>query len=220
MQIAVTPPHQPGALTQKQQRLHALECFTRFCGEGTQVLQRKQIRFRCELGLVLRDNVGKCFDEMRVRCCRHHPMRRRHGAPEFIGQRFVNFADLSQMVEGLALVETTHLDDPFDRLAFSVNHEPAICLACYRVRAAVNRRGVSAIDCDLGFTRGPPAPKGGKIEERKAHRALDLERPLAGQKNRGGVGVDTLDRRATMGGRIAQEVDHRLLYVIAHAAAF
>jgi hypothetical protein len=34
------------------------------------------------------------------------------------------------------------------------------------------------------------------------------------------VGVDTLDRRATMGGGIAQEVDHRLLYVIAHAAAF
>src|SRR5262249_59767188 len=130
-------------------------------------------------------------------------MRSCHSTPEGIGECLVNSAGVGQVVKRLAVVETTHLDDPFDRLAFSVDCEPAVRLARDRVCAAVNCRGVGAVDGDLGFAGGSTPSQSGKIEKGKAHRSLDLECAISGQKKRRSVGVDAFDWRTTMRGWIA-----------------
>src|SRR5262249_15635961 len=56
------------------------------------------------------------------------------------------------------------------------------------------------------------APGGSRIVEKgKARRALDLERAVAGEKHRGRMGVDALDRRAAMGRRVGEQREDRLL---------
>ena len=104
----------------------------------------------------------------------------------------------SQTVEGLALVETPHLDGPFDRLAFAADHKPAICLAVWARRHGKSTGAKARLTVISASHAALPFPKRGKIEKWKAHRALDLECPVAGQKNQGRVGVDAFDRGATM----------------------
>ena len=116
-----------------------------------------------------------------------------------------------QVIECLALVEATHLDRPLDRFTFAADREPAAAIACNRDDAAIDRRGKGAVDCDFGLTGDFAFFQCREIEERKSHGALDLDRPVAGQKNHGGMGVDALDRQATMTGGIAKKVDYRLL---------
>src|SRR5262249_40061740 len=48
-------------------------------------------------------------------------------------------------------------------------------------------------------------------EKGKAHRALELERAVAGEKYRGGMGIDALDRLAAMGRGVGEQREDRLL---------
>ena len=138
-------------------------------------------------------------------------MRRRHGAAERIGQCRIDPARLRQVVEGRILVETAHLDSPFDRRAGAVEREPAVRLARDRHDAAIDFRRERPVDLELGLAGLLALVEGRIVEERKAHRAFDLEGAGAGQEYRGGMGVDALDRRSAMGRGFGQQGENRFL---------
>ena len=172
---------------------------------------RKKFRRRAQLGIVLRDDLGERVGEAGGLVDRRRRVRLRHRPPERVGERAVDLLRVGQMIERLRLVEAPHLHRPFHRLAGAADGERAVFLARDRHRAAVDRRREGSIDLDLGRAGGLAPVERRIIEERKAHRALDLEGALAGQKYRRGMGVDSLDRRAAMGCGVAKKVDHRLL---------
>jgi hypothetical protein len=64
--------------------------------------------------------------------------------------------------------------------------------------------------------------QGGKIEKRKAHRALDLQRAVAGEKHGGRVRIDAPDffGSTAIGCRIGEKRQHVLLRnrCVVHAA--
>ena len=86
-----------------------------------------------------------------------------------------------------------HLDRPFHRLAGAIERERAIGLARDRHYAAVELRREGAIDVELGEAGGLTPVQSRIIEKRIFHRALDFENKVAGEKNRGGMGVDAAD---------------------------
>ena len=160
---------------------------------------------------MLVDVIGQRFHPGTGIDCGRRRVRRRHGAAERIGQCRVDPARLSQVVEGRSLVETAHLDSPFHRRAGAVEREPAVRFARDRHDAAIDFRRERAVDLELGLA-GLLAPVEGRIvEERKAHRAFDLEGAGAGQEYRGGMGVDALDRRSAMGRGFGQQGENRFL---------
>src|SRR5262249_36529224 len=196
MQVTMAPPHQSGALASDQQRLHAFERLTRCVGQIVQRLQRKQFRLSRKFCLVLRNNFGERIGEMRMRNRWSRAMRCSHRQTECIGERLADLTGIGQIIQRLALIEAPHLDSPFDRFALAADREAAIESAGDGHYPKIDRGRKSAIDCNLGFASYPAFLQRGEIEERKAHRAFDLERSLSRQEDQSGVSVDTLDRRA------------------------
>ena len=117
---------------------------------------------------------------------------------EFSCQRIGQPAALGEAVERLVLVEPRHLDRPFHRLAGAVERERTIGLARDRHDAAVELRREGAIDVELGEAGGLAPVQCRIIEKRIFHRALDLEHKVAGEKDRGGMGVDAADLLASL----------------------
>ena len=143
-------------------------------------------------------------------------MGARHRASERVGEIAVDAPGRRQTVERLVLVEAPHLDRPFDRLARSVDREAAVSGSRNRHHAPVDCGRVGAVDLDLGRAGAFAFFQRRVIEERKPHRALDLEGAWACQEHRGGMGVDAGHRLATVDFRPGEEVEDCLLRVFAH----
>ena len=142
------------------------------------------------------------------------------GAAERIGEVVVDL--VRQMIEGAVLVEAAHVDRPFDRRAVAADREPSVTRARDGHDAAINFWRERPVDLDLGFAGGFALFERGKIEKRKAHRALDLQRAVAGEKHRGRVGVDAPDffGPAAIGCGIGEKRQHVVLRnrCVVHAA--
>jgi len=93
----------------------------------------------------------------------------------------------------------------------AVEREPAVGLARDWHDAAIDLGRESPVDLKLCLAGLLAQSQGRIVEERKAHRALDLECAVAGQKHRGRVGIDALDRRSAMGRRLGQQGENRFL---------
>src|SRR5262249_52432197 len=113
--------------------------------------------------------------------------------------------------ERRVLVEAVHLDRPFHRRAGAIELEGAVLLARDRHHAAVNLGRERPIDPKLRLAGALALGEGRIVEKRKAHRALDLQRAVAGEKYRGGMGIDALDRLAAMGRGVGEQREDRLL---------
>jgi hypothetical protein len=130
-----------------------------------------------------------------------------------VGERRVDASLAGQMIEGQRLVEAAHLDRPFDRLAVAPERERAVRCARDRHHPAIDFRREGPIDRDLGLASCLALRQCGEIQKWKAHRALDLEGALAGEKDRSRVGIDALDRLSAMGRRVTEQRQDRLLRV-------
>ena len=195
----------------EQERMNAGIGRSARAREGVDALGRKQIG-RLDKGRdVLVDVICQRFHPGTGIDCGRRRVRRRHGSAERIGQCRVDPAGLSQVVEGRPLVETAHLDSPFHRRAGAVEREPAVRLARDRHDATIDFRRERAVDLKLGLAGLLAQVEGRIVEERKAHRAFDLEGAGAGQEYRGGMSVDALDRRSAMGRRFGQQGENRFL---------
>jgi hypothetical protein len=141
---------------------------------------------------------------------------RHDGAPERIGQSFVDFA--CDVVERPLLVEAPHIDRPFDRRPGSADREFPRNRAGDRDHAAVDFRRVGRVHRDLGFAGLLALIERRIVEKGKAYGALDLEGAFTGEKHGCGVGVDALNLVPPMGRRIGEEAEHLLLVlrVLAH----
>ena len=137
-------------------------------------------------------------------------------AAERLGERVVDFA--GEMIERALLVETAHLDRPFDGGPGAGDREPAVGFASDRLDAAVDFRRVRGVDGELGFARLLALVERRIIEEGKAHRALDFEGAIAGEKHRRRVRIDAVDLLVAVGRGIAQKGQHFLLALVVHVA--
>src|SRR6185437_4450037 len=132
-------------------------------------------------------------------CWRRRGVRHCGGAAKFVGKCVVDCTAGRETVERRILVEARHLDRPLDRLACTAKGKASIRLARYREHAPVDRRRVRPVDREFCLAGGLALIERREIEKRKAHRALDLEGPLARQENRRRMRVDASDLRAAMG---------------------
>ena len=133
-----------------------------------------------------------------------------HRTAERIGEAGIKLAALRQKVERLRLVEAPHLDRPLDHRTLAVERKPPVRLARDRNHAAVDVRRERPVDGKLGLASGLAFLQGRIVEERKAHGALDLERPIARQEHRRRMRVDPANRRA-MGCGVRQKGQHLVL---------
>ena len=143
-------------------------------------------------------------------------MRFGDGAAQLIGQRRINTAILGEMVQCLGLIEAGHLDRPFDWFSGATNGKPAVGGAGDGDDAAIKARGIKPVNLDLGRASRLAVFQRREVEKGKPHRALDLERTLAGQEHRGGMGVYARDGAAAMRGRVGEEIGDRLLWISGH----
>ena len=164
-----------------------------------------------ERGVVLLDIVRECRDPG-LRFDRARPgVRRGDRAAKRIGQRRVDLARVGQPVERRLLVEAAHLDRPFDRRAGTVQREPAVRPARDRHHATVDLGSEWPVDLELRLAGLFAAIERRVIQEREAHGMLDLERAGAGEKHRGGMGIDALDRLSAMRRGVGEQREDRLL---------
>jgi hypothetical protein len=142
------------------------------------------------------------------------------GAAERIGEVVVDL--VGQMIEGAVLVEAYHVDRPFDRCAVAADRQPSIVRARDGDDATIKFWRQPPVDLDLHFTGAFALFQSGKIEKRKAHRALDLQRAVAGEKHGGCVRIDAPDffGPAAIDSRIGEKRQHVVLRkrCVAHAA--
>jgi hypothetical protein len=158
---------------------------------------------------VLLDIVGERVDPVFRLDHGHSRVRRRNGAAERIGELRVDSARIRQVVERCILVEAAHLHRPFDGRAVAAEREPAVWPARDRQHAAINVGRERTVDLKLRLAGMLALVEGRIVQERKAHGAFDLERAVAGKKDRGGMGIDPLDlgsvnRFVTMGGGVGE----------------
>src|SRR3974377_2549026 len=122
------------------------------------------------------------------------------------------------MVKRLRLIEAAHLRRPFHRLACAGNGKGAVFFLRDRQHAAVYLRCERAVDLDLGLAGCFALCQCRIIEGRKSHCALDLERALARQKYRRGMGIDTFARRTPVSGGGLKKNDYPPFYVATYLA--
>ena len=119
--------------------------------ERVDLRRREDIRVRPErLGMfvdIRTDRVDPrlCLDRRRLR------VGGGDRTPEGLGERVVDFA--GEVIERALLVETAHLDRPFDGGPGAADREPAVGFASDRLDAAVDFRRVRGVDGKLCFAR-------------------------------------------------------------------
>jgi len=102
--------------------------------------------------------------------------------------------------------EAAHLEYPVDRLAVTVDRNLAIGRAGDRTNAEIELGRCAAVERELGLERRAPELGRGEIEIGKAHRALELPRPVAGEEYARRMRVDPV--AAPIGPKSpAEEVD-------------
>ena len=210
MQVAVDTADEPVCAARFEQRPDAGVSLASCLRERLDLLCRKHIgRFRKCLGVLVdiaadrRDPI-RWVDSLGVR------VGGGDRAAKPVRQSRIDFAGLGEPIECLRLVEAAHLHRPFHRLAVAIERE-AIALPRDRNDAKVDLGRVAAVDRDLVRAHGLSLLEGGEIEEGKAHGALDLVHPLAGEEGHRRMGVDPLDLVSAMRRRIAQESEHGVL---------
>src|SRR5262249_6219335 len=77
--------------------------------------------------------------------------------------------------------------------------------------AAVNLGRERPIDPKLRLAGALALGQRRIVQKGKAHRALDLQRAVAGEKYRGGMGIDALDHLAAMGRGVGEQRERRFL---------
>ena len=83
------------------------------------------------------------------------------------------------MIERQTLVETNHIDGPFDRKPFAINVEPSILVACNGNNASIDLRRKLPVNVHLFFAGCLPLAQCRVVEERKADGPLDFQRAIA-----------------------------------------
>ena len=138
-------------------------------------------------------------------------VKRRHRAPERVGQRRIDLARRRQPVERRILVEAVHFDCPLHRRAGAIELEGAVRLARDPHHAAVDLGRERPIDPKLRFAGAFALGEGRIVQKGKAHRALDLEHALGREEQHGRMRVDALDLVPAVGRGVGEEREHRLL---------
>ena len=108
-------------------------------------------------------------------------------------------------IEQGPLVETSHLDDPINRLSRTPQGERPVGRACDRHHSAIQRRRGASIETHFGLAEDLSATRGREIEVVESNRALELPGARACQKHDRRMRVDSFDRHPAMGGRRAEK---------------
>ena len=182
-------------------------------GQYLGLIRGKQLGLLAERRFVLVEERGERLEPRLGLDGRRCSMRRRHHAAEPVGKRRIDAPLIRQPIERRVLVEPAHLHRPLDRLAAPVDCELAVRLTRDRHDPAIDFGGEGAIDLELGLARRLASLQRRIVEERKAHRALDLEGALPRQEHRGRVGVEAPDRFAAVAGGVGQEAEYGLLVI-------
>ncbi len=164
-----------------------------------------------EGGVVLLDIGAERIDPRRGVDHGRTGMGRRNRAREAVRERKVDGAVVGEAIERLRLVEAVHLDRPFDGLPRAPERQRAIPLARDRDDAAIEAGRKRSIGFDFGVACGSAPFQRREIQERKAHRTLDLVGALSSQEHRGRMGVDAAHPGAAMGRRPLQERENVVL---------
>jgi len=108
------------------------------------------------------------------------------------------------------LIESAHLQHPFDRLPAPSEAKLAVIPDSYRKDLEVKLRRGPRVDAELVQAGGPPLFQCREVDKFVPDRPLDLVSEGAGKKNHRGVGLDALYgcRRRIVGLRPAQEIQH------------
>ena len=128
---------------------------------------------------------------------------------------------LRHAVEQRVVREALHRHQPVDRLPASfagIQEQPSVGAAAECHHLPVERGRGAAVDRQFRQTGGVALVQRRIVQIGIAHRALQLQRPVAGQENQGGMGVDPLHRQTAMAARIAQEGDRLLLSMVLRQA--
>ncbi len=194
-----------------QQRTNARKRLAAGRGEALGRGGGKQFGVFLEGGVVLLDIVGKRLDPWRRFDHRRPGVGRSDRAREAVRQRKVDGAVIGETIERLGFVEAAHLDRPFDGLAPARKRQHTIGLARDRDDAEIELRCKRPVGFDLCGTGDFSLFQRGEIQERKAHRALDLVGALPGQKHDGRMGIDTAHASAAVRRRSSQKREHAFL---------
>ena len=110
----------------------------------------------------------------------------------------------------LRLVEAAHAEHPFDRLPIPTESEDTGLSESYRDDLEIKLRRGARVDAELVQAGLAPLLQRRKIEKRVFDRPLELVGEGAGEKDDGGVGLDTLHgcRRRSVGLRPPHEIQH------------
>jgi hypothetical protein len=132
---------------------------------------------------------------------------------QLVDDRRGELAALRDPVQPRLLIETHHLQQPFDRFSRAGKRQRATILTGHRHEAPIEHRRGSPVELELGFERTLAALERGVIEEAVADGALHLVGALADQENDGGMGRDALDccARHAKAAPLAEERDQYVL---------
>ena len=121
--------------------------------------------------------------------------------------------DAATTIERLLLVEPRHFDRPFDGSTRAVDFEGAIGIARDGDNAPVELGGVAGIDLQLLLAGALALLQRRIVEKRQAHGPLDLQCPVAAEKNHRGMGVDPLAALGRTEAGTIEKIEHLLLQV-------
>ena len=98
----------------------------------------------------------------------------------------------SDTVERLLLIEPHHFDRPFDRGTRSVDFKDPVGIARDGNNATVELWRINGVDLQFLLAGALALFQRRVVEEGQPDGALDLQGPVAAEKNHGGMGVDAL----------------------------
>ncbi len=125
-----------------------------------------------------------------------------------LAKRGRDLAGARQVIEGPALIETGHLDRPFDHFALAVDLR-AVRPARDRNDAAVKHRRMATVDRQFLLAGLLAQRERRVVQEGQPHRALDLQHALGFQEHDRDMGIDP--RRSAAADALVEEGECRAL---------
>ncbi len=200
MQVAVATPHISLSAALLQQSANAGKCVERRFPEIIDVI-RGEAGGRSERRVIASDKGRDRFDPGFGR----HRWRDGVGGRDLLGdgvnETAFRLAGFRQMIDGLALVETSHFNRIFNRRTVSADAQRSIVSLRDGDDTTVDLRREPVVDVHLLMAGSFPLRQCRVIEIWKADGALDLQRPGAFQKNRRRMRIDAMDMRMGFGVR-------------------
>ncbi len=117
----------------------------------------------------------------------------------------------SDTVERLLLIEPHHFDRPFDRGTRSVDFKDPVGIARDGNNATVELWRINGVDLQFLLAGALALLQRRVIEEGQPNGALDLQGPVAAEKNHGGMGVDALAALCRTEAGAIEKIEHALL---------